>query len=555
MPRLAIVDPEKCNPKKCQRECVKICPVNRTKKKCIEVEKKARISELMCIGCNQCVRRCPFSAIKIVNTPDELEVTPVHRYGANGFQLFNLPLPKRGQVLGLLGVNGIGKSTILNILSGKIELDSDVYKKFYGTTLQVFFDKDLTVSHKPQHVGRINNKRLVLEVLKKQGGDTDRAIELFELEKLLKRKINELSGGEMQRMLTAVAYLKDTDVYIFDEPSSFLDIHQRLNMSKALRELASKGKYVIVVEHDITVLDYTTDNICLMFGEPGAYGIVSPPISTKSAINQYLEGFVDCMNVRFREYALDFRHSTDLDDRVKEIAYEGSKITLGDFNLDIVPGKISTSEINSVVGRNGTGKTTFLRSLFSKFPSKSYKPQIIDPKHKGTVEDLIYSKIGVPSDIFMNNVVKPLEVDRMYNYTVANLSGGEIQAVAVVLCLGTPADVYILDEPSAFLDCEKRMTLAKILRRFVMDTRKVMFIVDHDFMLLSILSDKVLVTSGVPGVKCTVDPPKAKKTGLNEFLRDLDVTFRYESINGRHRINKLGSQFDSEQKKKGIYFR
>ena len=121
MKRLAIIRKEECHPQECQELCARLCPVNRKGEDCIKIVGKAQISEGMCIGCNICVRRCPFGAISIVNLPEELLSRLVYRYGQNGFALYSLPIPRFGSVLGLLGKNGIGKSTALEILSNKLK--------------------------------------------------------------------------------------------------------------------------------------------------------------------------------------------------------------------------------------------------------------------------------------------------------------------------------------------------------------------------------------------------------------------------------------------------
>lgn len=167
--RLAIVNQENCKPKKCGLECKKICPINKSGKLCIDASKtmaKAIISEQLCIGCNLCVKKCPLKAIKIINLPSNLGKDISHCYGENSFQLHRLPVPKMGQVLGLVGTNGIGKSTALKILSTDLMPNlgnytepptwEDIITRYRGSELQNYFKKvreeNLKTITKPQYI-------------------------------------------------------------------------------------------------------------------------------------------------------------------------------------------------------------------------------------------------------------------------------------------------------------------------------------------------------------------------------------------------------------------
>jgi len=328
--RIAIVKEDKCKPKRCKQECKKHCPPVRMGKLCIEVKptsKVAWISEELCIGCGLCVKKCPFQAISIINLPKNLERDTTHRYGPNSFKLHRLPTPRPGQVLGLVGTNGIGKSTALKVLAGKQKPNlgrfteppdwAEILTYFRGSELQNYFTKiledNLKALIKPQYVDHIPRavKGSVEKVLSaKDERDMKQTLAAdLELSHLMDRDVAALSGGELQRFAIAVVCIQQAEVYMFDEPSSYLDVKQRLKAAQVIRSLLGPQTYVIVVEHDLSVLDYLSDFICVLYGEPGAYGVVTLPFSVREGINIFLAGMIPTENLRFREVALSFKVS------------------------------------------------------------------------------------------------------------------------------------------------------------------------------------------------------------------------------------------------------
>ncbi|KAK7431083.1 Fe-S cluster-binding ribosome biosynthesis protein [Neonectria magnoliae] len=592
--RIAIVNSDKCRPRKCRQECKKSCPVVRSGKLCIEVaptDKLAFISESLCIGCGICPKKCPFEAITIINLPTNLESQVTHRYGPNSFKLHRLPMPRPGQVLGLVGTNGIGKSTALKILSGKLKPNlgrhanppdwEEVIKHFRGSELQNYFTKlledDLKAVVKPQYVDQIpkavrgTNKSVRFLIDSRSTlGNTEQVCNVLELNHIMDRDINLLSGGELQRFAIGTVCVQKADVYMFDEPSSYLDVKQRLSAAAIIRSLLNDNGYIIVVEHDLSVLDYLSDYICVLYGKPAVYGVVTMPYSVREGINIFLDGHIPTENLRFRDESLTFRIAETADefaiDKSRAFRYPKMEKKLGGFTLNIDSGDFTDSEIIVMMGENGTGKTTFCRMLAGALKPDnrasvpemkiSMKPQTITPKFDGTVRQLFFKKIkqSFLSPQFQTDVVKPLKLDDFIDQEVKNLSGGELQRVAIVLALGIPADIYLIDEPSAYLDSEQRIIASRVIKRYIMHSKKTAFVVEHDFIMATYLADRVIVFDGQPGIDAHANAPESLLTGCNAFLKNLDVTFRRDPTNYRPRINKQGSQLDQDQKMNGNYF-
>ena len=732
----------------------------------IKPKKIAVIYEALCIGCGACVKQCPFNAIRIVRIPRDLEVQTTHRYGPNLFKLHRLPIPRQGEVLGLVGSNGTGKSTALKILTGKLKPNlgdtsgaakswtwpeviarlgvwSGVSRKALQGYFRAVVAKRLTVAYKPQNVELLRAKlsnvtvRRVLSRLKLSEG-SERVVGKLSLTTLLDSPLSHLSGGELQRVAILLTAARTNGVYILDEPSSWLDVKQRLHAARTIRSIleadysgaataaeagpASAGdsgapgtgagaeatgpsilggrskatvrsdRYVIVVEHDLAVLDYLSDHVSILYGEPGAYGVVSLPAPVRDGINMFLDGFIPAENLRFRDTSFTFRlveHASDTipgeseteaaerksqskgppgagtaapsaasgkgasggagteagagnppaslhdlllrqrdamlaesakkpvgghgkpgptdlsgtlvltrwprltvtlnpEDRSTESAKpsqsrkpgKGSK---GDpaakvtrvaepvraqspFTLTVEAGHAGFSEIVVMLGENGMGKTTMIRLLAGKLEPDSglklpelrvsYKPQVIAPKFPGSVEELLQRKIpdSVRSQHFVSLVIRPLRTEALFRLPVKALSGGELQRVALTLCLGTPADIYLIDEPSCYLDSETRIAAAKVIRRFIMSSERTAFVVEHDLIMASYMATRVISFEGVPSRHATAHSPQSLLRGMNMFLRQTELTFRRDPENFRPRINKPGSRMDRYQKSIGQYF-
>ena len=588
--RVAVLDNELCQPKKCGLECIKYCPVNKSGADCIvlnEETHKARIDEDICNGCGICVKVCPFDAITIVNLASELKTDKIHQYGMNSFRLYKLPTPKKGEVVGLLGRNGMGKSTVVNILSGVLKPNlgnyeeppewDDILKYYKGTELKAHFEKikngEIKASIKPQQVHTIADAfdGTGKELLDKfdQRGTSRELVKQLGLENSLEQNLKELSGGELQRLSVATAASRESDFYFFDEPSSYNDVFQRTGVARVIHGLAEEGKSVMVVEHDLTLLDFLSDYIEVLYGVPAAYGIVSNVLSTKVGINVFLDGYLPTENVRFRDKKFTFDASTSGDEGLEGdavITYPKLEKKYDSFSVSIEPGTVRKGELLGIMGANALGKTTMMKMIagvekptdgsVDKKIKISYKPQYLSNDIDVEVISVLEKANGstIEGSAEEEQILDPLKLKKLYNKSVKNLSGGELQKVAIASCLLQKVDLYALDEPSAFLDVEDRIAVAKFLQKFVRSFGKSAIIIDHDLQLMDLVSDSMVIFEGTSSVEGIATSPMPKTDAMNRFLESLDISFRKDEKTSRHRVNKEASRLDKEQKSSGNYY-
>lgn len=650
--RIAIIDPDRCKPQKCGKQCIKTCPVVRQGSVCIDIDRDAKdgkglanIAESLCIGCGMCVKACPFNAIKIVNIAKGLARDVVHRYGPNSFKLHKLPDIKRGMITGILGQNGLGKSTILSILaretimnygnfnSESTSIPKSTSTRFKGTNLQAIAEGKVKHILKPQNMSKYQTEITVGDFLdsnsfapnQEKNNHIDNYTELlsdFDLTNMLTRTMQTLSGGELQRVLIAHCCLHgvvdpEIQLFLFDEPTSFLDLKQRIIMSNMINKFCCKStNYTVVVDHDMSILDYLSEIVVILYGERAVYGVCALPLPVGQGINQYMDGYLSKENVRFRKDPFKFHKPIDLqqlnlitnpeqtnqlnqqpnqlDQKSSQLnqktdkpnqqitmkkgpvvvkpvfSYAEIKWSIGDFNLKIEASDYMSYGITVLLGENGFGKTSFVNLLSTLVKTDDYKcvvahkDQYIDKIAKqhmnDTVEQFIGSGIYGPN--VMVDIVIKLGLDALLEHKLGKLSGGELQKVLIVKCLLETEDIYLFDEPSAFLDAETRLLISKIIRRRFEDRPNTMaFVIEHDILMSTYLADRVIIfekditqVSNGTSKYIIASRPLPVQEGMNSYMKSLNITLRKDQTNFRHRINKLGSTKDIEQKKEGKHY-
>ena len=357
--------------------------------------------------------------------------------------------------------------------------------------------------------------------------------------------------------------MKKADLYFFDEPSSFLDIRERLNAAKYIRSLAEEAA-VIVVEHDLIILDYLSDYVNLMYGKPRVYGFSSQVKTTREGINTYLEGYSKDENYRFRNYEIDFfSHQNKESKTRKEKLIEWPRIEkkLGEFSLIAEQNTVKRNEIIGIVGPNGIGKTTFMKMLAGEIKPDntvleekvriSYKPQYLSYEGEKTLSELLEPGI-IPQ--IRQSILRHLELEELLEKKVKNFSGGELQRASIALALSKKADLYLLDEPSAYLDVEQRLAVGKAIKNHIDIHDCSALIIDHDLSFVDFVSDKIMVFLGESAKNGKAKGPFEVEEGMNLLLKQLDITVRRDKDTKRPRINKHDSVLDREQKEEGKYY-
>ncbi|MFH1200605.1 MAG: ATP-binding cassette domain-containing protein, partial [Candidatus Micrarchaeota archaeon] len=560
MPRIAVVDERLCFPLKCNLECVRGCPINRVGKDCLYVYDKVRgkpksdgtaqapvhvtkreytkeerqnglaeVDPVLCTGCGICPKVCPFHAITIINIAEAKPEDLVFSYGFNSFGLYRLALPKTG-LIAIVGENGCGKSTNVKLLAGILEPQrkpSKEIEEYFAAGRGSFVVKpqELSVPKETKTVGRL------LEGIDEAGRLAGLA-KLFDLEALLERKLEQLSGGELQRVVIAAALARERETYFLDEPFSFLDYAYRIRLTEYLKENFME-KRVLLVDHDLSLLSYAASQAYILYGRESAYGIVSQVYATDRAINMFLEGFIAPENVKFRQNAISYKAYAEGEQKQPLYEIPEMEVRRGTFKANNESAfSLMAGEIVGVAGPNGIGKSAICTEIFEKSAGKAaMKPQLIERQNKAVGESL------AGGDLFSDAAVKAMGLRRLEFLKESDLSGGQLQRLKVFECLAQDKPLYILDEPTNMLDAAARITLSKVLRDRATGQHAVL-VVDHDLEFLYNTADRMVVMEGTPAVQGRIAGVFPKDEGIQMLMKQFGLSYRRDVDTKRLKLNK-----------------
>jgi len=296
---------------------------------------------------------------------------------------------------------------------------------------------------------------------------------------------------------------------------------------------------------------------------------VSGVLSTKVGINIFLDGYIPSENVRFRDKKFTFDASSssgEFQEGSEVISYPALEKKYPSFSVSIEPGGVRKGEVVGIMGANALGKTTMMKMIagvekpdsgeIDKKVKIAYKPQYLQNDVDVEVVSVLDTANETPIEGSQEEeqIVDPLKIKKLYNKSIKNLSGGELQKVAVASCLLQKVDLYALDEPSAFLDVEDRITVAKFIQKFVRSYGKSAIVIDHDLQLMDLVSDTMIIFEGTSGIEGHATSPLSKSEAMNRFLKSLNMSFRRDERSLRPRVNKVDSRLDKQQKESGNFY-
>ena len=456
---------------------------------------------------------------------------------------------KRGEILGLIGESGAGKSTIglaamgyardgCKIISGEIIFDGiDLLKisenekrKIRGNKIS-YVAQSAAAAFNPAHrlldqftEAPVDHGIMSKNSSREKGKFIYKTLDLPEPEKIGERWPHQVSGGQLQRMMVAMALSCGPDLIIFDEPTTALDVTTQIEVLKTIKEVVtSKNVAAIYITHDLAVVSQLADHLMVL-----RYGDLIENNKTsqilKNPQKDYTKALLDARKRDEKPVSLKTDNEILLKINSVTAGYGEGQNILEDINISVEKG-----ETVAVVGESGSGKSTLARVITGLLAPRSgeiyfngeelepilsqrdtktlQKTQMIyqlpdvalNPKQK--VRDII----GRPLSFYLNlngkerdyriiELLEQIELSEKYiDRLPGELSGGEKQRICIARALAANPELIICDEVTSALDTIVAKTILNLLQRLQKELNLTYFFISHDLDTVSNISDKVVV--------------------------------------------------------------
>ncbi len=478
---------------------------------------------------------------------------------------------RRGEVLGLIGEFGAGKSTIglaalglvrpgCRITGGKIVFDginlasaADATRRTLRGTRLAYVAQSAAASFNPAHrlleqtiESSLAQRRMTREQAIRKAVSLYRQLQLPEPERFGQRFPHQVSGGQLQRAMIAMAMMSDPDLIVFDEPTTALDVTTQIEVLATIGALVGRHRTAaIYITHDLALVAQIADRIMVL-----RYGQVVEEAPTKQMLDEPKAAYTRSLWA-VRELAMDGagEAASILSIASVSAAYGDHKV-LQDISIDVPRGHTV-----AIVGESGSGKSTLARVVTGLLPPTAGKVSFdgqrlasglgdrsrdhlrriqmiyqspdtsLNPRHSvrkilGRPLALYERLTGTAAEPRVRELVAMVGLDAGHlDRYPAELSGGEKQRVAIARALAANPDLVICDEVTSALDQIVQQGILKLLLELQRKLRISYIFITHDISTVRAIADEVVVMHRgrivEQGKKATVfDPPHEPYTDL-----------------------------------------
>ena len=452
----------------------------------------------------------------------------------------------RGEVMGLIGESGAGKSTLglasmgftkpgCKITSGSVIFDGqelvtaseDEKRALWGTRI-AYVAQSAAASFNPAHrllnqtvEASLNQNLQSRDLAEADARDLYKQLQLPDPENIGDRYPHQVSGGQLQRMMTAMAMSPRPDLIIFDEPTTALDVTTQVEVLVAMRSIVEKfNTAALYITHDLAVVAQMADVIKVL-----RYGKEVEEADTRTMLKSPKEDYTKSLwSVRALEKTESPNEDIVLSIKNIDAAYNGSLKVLHDVDIRIPRGRTV-----AVVGESGSGKSTTARVITGLLPPMSgsveFNGEALPAEFKDRNKDqlqriqMIYQSadtamnprqtiseiIGRPLEFYHGlsglqkqerilELLKMIELDEsFYDRLPSELSGGQKQRVCIARALAADPEIIICDEVTSALDQIVQEGILKLLLNLQKDYNITYLFITHDIAVVNAISDEIVV--------------------------------------------------------------